>query len=273
MKNLLTTIVLISVTTILTLSSGCSDHKKVKPLRVGMELQYPPFEMADKNGKPSGISVDIAKQFGKYLERPVIIKPIAWTGLIPSLRTGKIDIIISSMSPTKERAKAVDFSIPYVTSGLALLVNSKGKINKFSDIKPSDIIAVKTGTVGDVFAHKNLPKNQIRQFDSVNACVLEIAQGRADAFIYGPLTLYQNHKKHPTTTRLILDRIPGTTNFSAMAVKKGNEKLLASANRFIRKTAKTDFFDKLGEKYLSDIKKMYKEKGLPFYFDVDVSKH
>lgn len=252
---------------------GCSKDAKVKPLRVGMELQYPPFEMADKDGNPTGVSVDIANEFGKYLGRPVEIQSISWTGLIPSIRTGKIDVIISSMSPTPERSKSVDFSMPYVTSGLGLLVKVNSNIDKFSDIDKEMIVAVKTGTVGDVFARKQLSQNTIRQFDSVSACVLEIVQERADVFIYDPLTLHRNHLKHPNTTKLILDMVPGTANYSAMAIKKGNNELLDSANKFIRETAKTEFFNKLGDKYLADIKELYKAKNIPFFFDIPSEKH
>ncbi|MFM1997456.1 MAG: hypothetical protein RLZZ111_1843, partial [Planctomycetota bacterium] len=31
------------------------------PLRVGMELSYPPFEMTDQQGKPTGVSVRLAE--------------------------------------------------------------------------------------------------------------------------------------------------------------------------------------------------------------------
>ncbi len=84
--------------------------KANEPLKVGMELAYPPFEMSDKNGKPTGISVDLAYALGKYLNRKVIIKNTSWDGLIPSLKTGKIDIIISSMTITPKRKKVIDFS-------------------------------------------------------------------------------------------------------------------------------------------------------------------
>ncbi|MCF6174062.1 MAG: transporter substrate-binding domain-containing protein, partial [Campylobacteraceae bacterium] len=66
-----------------------------KPLKVGMELQYPPFEMSTKDGTPSGISVDLAKALGKYLGRKVIIENIAWDGLIPSLKQKRL--ILSSL--------------------------------------------------------------------------------------------------------------------------------------------------------------------------------
>ena len=53
---------------------GCKSKKEnEKPLVVAMELAYPPFEMKDLNGDPSGISVDFAKDFGKYINRDDIV--------------------------------------------------------------------------------------------------------------------------------------------------------------------------------------------------------
>src|SRR6202042_2633709 len=84
------------------LLSGCSREEDQK-LIVGMELKYPPFEMTDTQGQPTGVSVDLAKALGKYLGRDVEIQNIAFDGLIPSLQTHKIDLIISSMTATAER--------------------------------------------------------------------------------------------------------------------------------------------------------------------------
>ncbi len=249
---------------------GCGEVESgKKTLTVGMELQYPPFEMANKAGEPIGISVEIAKEFGKCIDREVIIKPIEWSGLIPALRTGKIDVIISSMSPTPERSKVVNFSEPYLKNSLAILVKKDSKIQNFSDVDQNSIIAVKLGTIGDVFVHKQFNQSMIRQFKNVNACVMEVVLGQADLFIYDPLTLYKNHIKHKETTTLILDEVPGTSNFCAMAFDKSNPELLQKANQFIRETRKSDFFNNLGDRYLLEMKLMYKEKGLPFFFDLD----
>jgi polar amino acid transport system substrate-binding protein len=264
------TIILFVITTVLLLV-GCSKKKSSgpAPLRVGMELQYPPFEMSDSVGNSIGVSVDMANKVGEFLGRPVEIRPIAWTGLIPSLKTGKIDLVISSMTATDKRRLSVDFSDPYIVNGLAILVGNESDISSFASIDSSARIAVKTGTIGDVFVKTNLSSNRVYQFETVNAAVMEVAQGRADLFIYDPLTLYNNAQKHSTTTKVILDFIPGTSNFSAVAVKKGNAALLNSVNLAIKEMQKSGFFDTLGEKYLSDIKQMYESKGLPFYFDIN----
>ena len=73
---------------------------QAKPLVVGMELAYPPFEMTDTAGKPTGVSVDIANALGKSLARPVVIQNMAFDGLIPALKAGKVDLVISSMTAT-----------------------------------------------------------------------------------------------------------------------------------------------------------------------------
>ena len=69
-----------------------------KELVVGMEMSYPPFEMLDSSGQPAGVSVDMARAMGQYLNRRVRFENIPFDGLIPSLKTGKIDVIISSLT-------------------------------------------------------------------------------------------------------------------------------------------------------------------------------
>src|SRR5271170_5054423 len=81
--------------------AGCA-HKPHEELIVGMDLSYPPFEQFDRNGNPTGVSVDLANALGENLHRKVVIRNIRFDGLIPELKTGGIDLIISSMTATKE---------------------------------------------------------------------------------------------------------------------------------------------------------------------------
>src|SRR5437667_12071221 len=111
--------------------AACS--KAPDTLVVGMELAYPPFEMADERGQPAGVSVDLANALGGFLHKKVEIQNLPFDGLIPSLRTGRIDLIISSMTATPERAQTIDFSEPYLTTGLCLLVSKNSNINSIAD--------------------------------------------------------------------------------------------------------------------------------------------
>ena len=167
--------------------SGCNENDKEqdkKVLKVGMELAYPPFEMSDKNGTPSGVSVDFAKALGASLGKEVIIENIAWDGLIPSLKTGKIDLIISSMTITDERKKTIDFSVPYAQSSLAILANKNSGIKSIKDLNVSGkTVAVKKSSTGHIYAKDHLKNATVLVFDKEAACVIEVVQGKADGFI------------------------------------------------------------------------------------------
>src|SRR2546428_821754 len=86
---------------------GSCARKPRAELIAGMELAYAPFEMTDTTGNPDGVSVDLARALGEYLGRKVEIRNIPFDGLIPSLKTGKIDLIISSMTATPARAESI----------------------------------------------------------------------------------------------------------------------------------------------------------------------
>ncbi|MGL1894306.1 MAG: transporter substrate-binding domain-containing protein [Spirochaetaceae bacterium] len=251
------------------LFANSSKETNTDKITVAMELQYPPFEMSDEQGNPSGISVDIAKDLGEYLGKEVIIENISWTGLIPSLQTNKADIIISSMTITEQRGEVVDFSNPYIKSGLSLLINNDSKVLSFNDLNQEGVvIAVKSGTIGANLAQDKFTKADIRLFDEVSACVLEVSQGKADVFIYDVLTIYENNRRNLETTRMNLEALPGSVGYWGMAVKKGNTELLDGVNMFIKEYQDNGGFNKLGDKYLGYIKSLFDESGIPFFFDI-----
>lgn len=251
---------------------GDKAVKKVdKPLVVAMELAYPPFEMKDKEGNPSGVSVDLAKDLGKYLGRETVIVNTAWEGLIPSLQTGKADVVISSMSRTDDRAKVVDFSNPYAQSTLGILLRKDSDIQGAKDLNQEGRkIAVKIGTSGYIYAQKYLQKAEIIALADESACAAEVAQGKADAFLYDQLTILRRSQDYPNT-RAIYAEYAGLEPW-CMAVKKGNTELLTKANAFIKEYRKNGGFEKLSQKYLPEEEKAFREMGFVWFFDVKDSK-
>lgn len=239
-------------------------------LVIGMELAYPPFEMTDEKGNPTGISVDMANELGEYLGRNVRIENMAYNGLIPSLLTGKIDIILSSMTITNERKESIDFSNPYSKSYLSLLVNKNSPVQKFQDLnRPGRKIAVKKGTTGHIYCEKNLPECEILVFDKESACVLEVVQGKSDAFIYDQMTIYKNWNQNPETTRAILKPFQEELEYWGIGLRKDDDQLKSEINSFLDEFASNGGFDRLSEKYLSEQKKTFEELGIPFFFDVE----
>jgi len=238
-----------------------------EPLKVGMELAYPPFEMSLKDGTPSGVSVDFAKALGEHLGREVIIENIAWDGLIPSLKTGKVDLIISSMTITEERKKSVAFSIPYAQSNLAILTHPDSGVRDINDLnQKGKKIAVKKGTTGHVYASKNLQEAQLLVFDKENAAVLEVIQQKADGFLYDQLTIYKNWSNHKDETVALLEPFQDSPEYWGVALRQKDTELKAQVDAFIKKAKSDGTFDTLSKRYLSEARATFDSLGIPFFF-------
>jgi polar amino acid transport system substrate-binding protein len=237
-----------------------------KPLVVGMELSYPPFETVDEQGKPTGVSVDIANALGKYLDRSIKIENIPFVGLIPSLKTGKIDIILSSMSATPEREKSIDFSDPYLSTGLCLLINKKtaGETIKELD-QPGNTIVVKLGTTGEAYALKHIKLAKVMSLDRESTCVLEVVQGKANAFIYDQFSILRDWQKYTKETKANL--LPFVKENWAMGIRKSDPELKSQVNAFLKAFRAEGGFKQLADKYFKEQQALFKEQGVPFVFE------
>ena len=248
-----------------------TDSKVVEneePLVVAMELAYPPFETKDTAGNPSGISIDFAKAFGQSIGREVKIVNTSWDGLIPSLQTGKVDMIVSSMTITDSRSEVVDFSTPYANSLLGILANKDSGIKNLDDLnQKGKKIAVKSGSTGFIFAKEQMNNAKIITLADESACVTEVVQGKADAFFYDQLTIYRNWLNNEDKTIAIFVPFQEKDRWG-VAVRKGNSELLAQLNEFIPKFTAEGGFEMLTQKYLSDEKKAFEELGFKWFFDL-----
>lgn len=266
MKKLLIFTLLLIVVLTGCQSTGDQSALDKDVLKVGMELKYPPFETKDAEGNPDGASVMLAMALGEYLGKEIEIVDTPYPSLIPSLETGKIDMIISSMTITEARQEKVDFSDPYTTSQLMMLVYKDSKVESPADLNdPEVIIASKTGTIGALWAQANAPEAQIKNIDEEATAVLEVSQGKADVFIYDPLSIIRHHENYPESTRAVLEPLPNTGGWG-IAVQKGQEDFVKEINAFIKKAKEDGTYDAIREKYLLDKMEEFEQYGLDFFF-------
>jgi polar amino acid transport system substrate-binding protein len=253
-----------AVSALFLVTAGCRPAGP-RNLIVGMELNYPPFEMIDVQGQPTGVSVDLANALGQSLSREVQIENIPFDGLIPALKTGKIDLIISSMTATPERAQSIGFSDPYLKTGLCLLVNKGAGIGSASDLdSPNRTIAVKQGTTGQRYAQTHLQRARVLVLDKEDACVLEVVQDKAQAFIYDQMSVFKHWQQHRDTTEALLR--PFQEEDWAIGIRQGNDGLRREVNAFLGSFRRQGGFARLAGKYLKEQKDAFQKLGIPFYF-------
>ena len=98
-------------------------------LVVGMSADYAPYEFhyIDENGKDviGGFDVDIANEIANKIGVNLVIQEMDFDALVSALPAGKVDLVISGMNPTEERAKVVDFSEVYYNSKHGILVRAE----------------------------------------------------------------------------------------------------------------------------------------------------
>lgn len=230
-----------------------------------MDLSYPPFETIDAAGQPAGVSVDLAEALAKSLNRPLRIENIPFTGLIPSLQNGRLDCIISSLTETPERRESIAFSDPYLTIGLAMLVGRDSGITSLAELDvPGKTLVIRQGTTGQEWARQTIRHATVVALDKENAAVLEVIQGKADAFVYDQMSIWQNARKNPETTRAVL--APLKKESWAVGLRHDDITLREQVNAFLKTFREEGGFEKLGDKYLKEQKDAFEKEGIPFYF-------
>ena len=106
-------------------------------LLVGLEGTYPPFSFQGDDGKLTGFEVEFAEQLAQHLGVKASLKPTKWDGMLASLDSKRIDVVINQVTISDERKKKYDFSTPYTVSGIQALVKkgNEGNIKSAADLK------------------------------------------------------------------------------------------------------------------------------------------
>ena len=248
----------------LLLLTACSKRDVIV---IGMDATYPPFEFVDEKGLISGVSVEIGREIGKTAGKEVEFRNINFDGLITALRTGSIDFVISSMTANDERRKSIDFSEPYVKTGLAILAGKDASVQSVTDLQaPGRKVVVRLGTTGESWARQNLPKAEIKALDLDTSCVMEVVNGNVDAWVYDQLSIMNYHSKHADKTRALL--APLREEVWAVGLKQGDDELKAKVNDVLARMRGEGSFSKLAERFMAKEKQMMTAQGLPFVFEL-----
>lgn len=215
-------------------------------IKVASEAAYRPFEYVD-GGTIVGFDIDLFRAIGKAEGLEIEFINQEWDALIPGLKGGRYDAVISAMTITEDRRKAVDFSDGYFDAGQIITVQ-KGTagIAKPADLK-GKTVAVQMNTTGHFQAQK-IEGAVIKTFDSTELAFKELAAGRADAVINDepPTRIYL--KDHPEL-QMVGDVF--TDEQYGIAVKQGNAALLAKINSGLKKVRASGEYDRLKAKWIT----------------------
>ena len=204
---------------------------------VGMSADYAPYEFhyIDENGKDviGGFDVDIANEIANAIGVELVIQEMDFDALVAALPAGKIDLVVSGMNPTEERAKVVDFSEIYYNSQHGILVRSEDvdKYKTFADLEGAKVGA-QLGSTQEQIARSEVPNADLQLLNNVNNLILELKAGKVDAVIMEKPVAEMAVKSNPELAvgnPIYEDKTGG----NAVGMAKNNPELLAKVNEVI----------------------------------------
>jgi polar amino acid transport system substrate-binding protein len=197
-------------------------------LRIGTDATYPPFESVDPGtGAVVGFDVDLVQALAAKLGARAEFTVVPFDGIIPGLRSGKYDLVVSAMTITPERAREVKFTEPYTVAGQTVAVRAdEANIHGTADLEGHKI-GCQLGTTGELEARK-IAKAQVVSFDAIGSAFRDLENGNLDAVIADVPTARIFVRDHPT---IKLAGEPLTREEFGMAARPQDGDLVEALNR------------------------------------------
>lgn len=228
------------------------EIKEKGQLVVGMNAEYPPFEwveLVDGEAVVVGIDASLAQLIADEIGVELVIDNRAFDSLIPSLNSNKIDLIISGMSNTEERAKVVDFSVSYYepVSQFAVASDQVDNYTSLEDFNGKKVGALLTSTQ-EIFLKENMPDVELVSMSKNGDLIEGLKAKKVDAIFMSDLTLQQYLTNYGDVVSIvegidINNELLGTS----VALAKGNTELLEVVDKVITEAKESGELDKVFE--------------------------
>jgi glutamine transport system substrate-binding protein len=237
--------------------SGCTSDEtpksdeKVEILSVGTDTSYVPFEFLDqKSGEYVGFDIDLMKAISEEAGFEYELKPMDFTGIIPALQTGNLDLAIAGITINPDREDAVDFSTPYYDAGTAILISKDEENIKSAEDLNGKVVATKQGTSSYDYAKEIEGIKNIVPFPNIDQAYMELEKGSADAVIFDlPNILYYMKTNQDKKVKVVDELLEGQS--FGIAFPKGSD-LRDDVDAALIKLKENGTYDELYEKWFGE---------------------
>ena len=192
---------------------------------MAINATFPPFESIDEKDatKFVGVDIDIANHIAEKMGVELEINDMQFSALVPTMTSGRADIIVSGISPTEERLEVIDFSEPYFFPMNAIICSAETDYKTLNELEGKKI-GVSMGT-----SYANVAKTvtgaEVMELDSTPLVIQEIVNGRCDAGIFDATQAAEFCKENEGLTYTIIPSDITLGDTFAIAVPKGADYL------------------------------------------------
>lgn len=220
-------------------------------LTVGLSPDYPPFENI-VDGELVGFDVELGQAIAAELGLAYEAKQLQFDAIVPAVAAGgQCDIGLSGFSVDPERAKTIDFTNAYYVDDQAVAVMKGGEITADNAAEALNaegvVIAVQTGTTGEVFAQENYPNATIKGYGNSTDCFAAMQAGQATAVCTNAAVVNTMLAEAYTDAEVV--QTIATGEEYAIVVSQDNPELTAAINAALATLTENGTVDALLEKW------------------------
>ena len=213
---------------------------------VGIQGSNPPFGFIDSAGKNDGYDADIAKLFAEKLGVQIEFVPMVSQDRIPALQTGKVDILFATMAMTEERAKAIQYSIPYAANAATVVAAKDTDIKGPDDLKKVTV-GVQKASSQEGELKKLLPDSTILRFDDDSATIQALLSGQVDAIGANQFYIARLEGLKPGVYE---NKFELAVTYNGAGTKQGDVAINAEVNKFLEELKANGKMAELYQKWM-----------------------
>lgn len=236
LKTILATTVLVGAASLATLAHAeqLDDIKAAGTLNCGVLTNSPPLGFQDpKTREPAGYEIELCEKLAKFIGVTPKLTAVSPQTRMAELTQGRVDILASLLSYSKQRAEQVDFSGAYIAEDFNFVVLDKSDIKTVDDLSGQRIGLVK-GSVLIPITERRLPDARVLSFETSAASFLALQQGKVKSTVYRyseGKAVERNAGADINALRFLSE--PLLSMPSGFAFRKGSPELVKTANAFL----------------------------------------
>jgi polar amino acid transport system substrate-binding protein len=214
---------------------------------IGIQGDNPPWGFVNSSGKQEGLDADVGELFGKYLGVGVEFVPLEVANRIPALTAGRVDLLFATMAMFPDRAKAVQFSKPYVANIIVLVAPKSIEVKTNADMGKLTI-AVPRASAQDTQVTKNAPAGtNILRLDGDAAAIQAVISGQAQA---AGGNMFYIDRFNAAKPGVYENKLEFTRIYNGACTRLGEKEINASVNAFIDQIKSNGELAKIHEKWM-----------------------
>jgi polar amino acid transport system substrate-binding protein len=212
-------------------ADSLENIKKTGKVRIAVAMGSPEYSFVDGEMNATGSDVETARLIAKDLGAKLELVEITNAARVPTVQTGKADLLVSALGITEERKKAIDYSVPYATLSIIVAAPKDVDIKSYADLSGKRI-GVTRATTNDMDITKNAPGAQIVRFEDDATLITAAVTGQVDIISSQSAVLGGINGKRPAKP-LELKFTQAETNLG-IAIPKGEKPLQEWLNDWVK---------------------------------------